>query len=132
MREAIGGAWLYYIFVVMIIFIVSFLAVFLSYMAAYRASNHAVSMLEQSEGSITQADLNSMNPNSYDYKDMNWCYFKPPQSNGYIIRVTAYLKFRIPLVDLPVRIGVKNETRTINCFGKESCTPPNSSIGVCK
>ena len=69
MREAIGGAWLYYIFVVMIIFIVSFLAVFLSYMAAYRASNHAVSMLEQSEGAITKADLNKMNPDSFDYEE---------------------------------------------------------------
>jgi hypothetical protein len=130
MREAIGGAWLYYIFVVMIIFIVSFLAIFLSYMAAYRACNHAISMLEQSEGKISPAELNSMNPNSYDYNEMEWCYFKPPQSNGYIIKVTAYLKFNIPLVDLPIRIGVTNETRTINCFGQESCSPKN--IGVCK
>ena len=50
MREAIGGAWLYYIFVVMIMFIISFLAIFLNYMAAYRANNHLISVLEQSEG----------------------------------------------------------------------------------
>ena len=44
MREAIGGAWLYYIFVVMIMFIVSFLAIFLNYMTAYRANNHLISV----------------------------------------------------------------------------------------
>lgn len=131
MREAIGGAWLYYIFVVMIIFIVSFLAVFLSYMSAYRASNHAVSMIEQSEGAITKADLNKMNPDSFDYEDMNWCYIRPQGSNGYIVRVTAYLHFTIPLVDLPVRIGVKNETRTINCYGKSETECPGSGWSKC-
>ncbi len=137
MREAIGGAWLYYIFVVMIIFIVSFLAVFLSYMAAYRACNHAISMLEQSDGAITRDKLNSMNGNSYDYNSMDLCYFNPQDSSGqnadgYIIRVKAYIQFKIPLVDLPIKLGVVNETRTINCYGKETCAPPGQGWSVCK
>ena len=131
MREAIGGAWLYYIFVVMIIFIVSFLAIFLSYMAAYRACNHAISMLEQSDGAITQAQLNKMNGNSYGYTSMEWCYFNPPSGEGFIIRVKAFIQFKIPLVDLPIKLGVPNETRTINCYGKEVCAPPGENWSKC-
>ena len=102
MREAIGGAWLYYIFVVMIMFIVSFLAIFLNYMTAYRANNHLISVLEQSEG-IMPAGI----------------------GKGFIIRIATFMPVKIPLVDINLDIPVKNETRTINCYGNGACPPGN-------
>ena len=74
MREAIGGAWLYYIFVVMIMFIVSFLAIFLNYMTAYRANNHLISVLEQSEG-IMPAGIEQKLNASFNYSShFKTCY----------------------------------------------------------
>lgn len=121
MREAIGGLWLYYIFVVMIMFIVSFLAVMLNYMSAYRANNHLISVLEQSEGIMPVGIEKKLNA-SFNYaNDFNSCYMVQPNGKGFIIRVATFMAIRIPLVNIDLKVPVKNETRTINCYGSDNC-----------
>jgi len=130
MREAIGGAWLYYIFIVVIIFIVSFLAVFLNYMAAYRANNQVISILEQSEG-IVPSNINQMIDANFtlgkdgDFKSCTISY----GDKGFIIRVAAFMKLEIPLVNVKLKVPVKNETRTIRCDG-QACPPSEQSSVV--
>ena len=126
MREAIGGTYLYYIFIVFIIIIVGFLAVLLNYMSAYRASNHIITVLEQSEG-VFPADLDKQLGESFSYyNDFSHCYVKTER--GYVIRIVTFMKITIPLVDMSMRIPVKNETKTINCYGTDtaSCVRNNS------
>ena len=125
MREAIGGAWLYYIFVVMIMFIVSFLAIFLNYMTAYRANNHLISVLEQSEG-IMPAGIEQKLNASFNYNShFKTCYMTQGNGKGFIIRIATFMPVKIPLVDINLDIPVKNETRTINCYGNGACPPGN-------
>lgn len=130
MREAIGGAWLYYIFIVMIIFLVSFLAIFLNYMAAYRANNKVISILEQSEG-IVPSNINDMIKGNFtlgtngDFKSCTISY----GDKSFVIRVAAFMRLQIPLVNLPLSVPVKNETRSINCYSS-TCPPGNVTTSL--
>ena len=122
MREAIGGTWLYYIFIVMIIFVVSFLAIFLNYMAAYRANNKVISILEQSEG-IVPENINDLIGGSFKLgqeSDFKACVVSYG-NKSFIIRVAAFMRLQIPLVNVPLSIPVKNETRSISCVGSGDC-----------
>ena len=129
MREAIGGAWLYYIFVVMIMFLVSFLAIFLNYMTAYRANNHLISILEQSDGIMPAGIEQQLNANFSYTSSFRACYMQTTSSRtgkGFIVRIATFMPIRIPLVNIEVTIPVKNETRTINCYGNDDC--PNQTV----
>lgn len=127
MREAVGGLWLYYIFVVMIMFIVSFLAIMLNYMSAYRANNHLISVLEQSEGIMPSGIEEKLNASFNYHSDFKACYMTQANGKGFIIRISTFMAIKIPLVDIDLKVPVKNETRTINCYGKTDC-PSNTVL----
>jgi hypothetical protein len=48
---------------------------------------------------------------------------------SFVIRVAAFMRLQIPLVNLPLSVPVKNETRSINCYSS-TCPPGNVTTSL--
>ena len=120
MREANGGAMLFYIFIPVIILFIVFVAFVMNYAAAYRAANYVVTAIEScqaedstgncahtSRGQIA-ADIKS----KYHYLD-EVEYICKGNSRGAVYQVSLNVTMELPIVGKVGVFKVKAETKTM-------------------
>lgn len=117
MREAVGGAWLFYIIIGFLGIYILFIGFIMNYASAYRASNYVIEYIEEYEGRVNVAgsDVAGMLQTKYGYNAQSngidtTCR---KNANGAVYTVKTYIPFNIPLLDLKIKIPVANETKTI-------------------
>ena len=128
MKDSIGGAWLYFIFICFMFVIVILMSFSINYFVARRASNDVVSCIEEREGnygnpskgisSCTDAYGETVKVNKtlvYDGEIDYECY---GAGDGIQYSVTTYIKLEIPLLGVDLKMPIKNKTRVIH---KVSC-----------
>lgn len=120
MREAIGGTWLLYFFLIFIFVFVAFIAVIMNYASAYRTNNYIISTVENLEGNVdwNNVKLNIKNRFNYD-GDIKFCCNKNI-SSGVVYRVSTYVKFDIPMLGVDLKIPITTDSMTIS---KGTCNP---------
>ena len=129
MREAFGGSILFYILITFLIAYVFFMSFVMNYASAYRASNYAISKIEEYEGNF---DINTISDTVSDvYRYTNG--FSEPiccdNRNGSVYKLKATVDFELPLVSFSIKIPVNTETKTI--YGV-SCADVNRDSVECK
>lgn len=112
MREAIGGAGLFYIIMIFLVIYIFFMSFVMNYASAYRASNYVVSKFEEYEGNVSINDMNDKVKDSYKYTNgfrVSCC----DNLKGSVFKFTAAVTFELPLVNFDFKIPLKTETKTI-------------------
>ncbi len=125
MREATGGALMFYIIIPLILIFVVFIGFIMNYASAYRASNYIISKIESCEG-----DLNNCSHASYDSvkNDVSQKYHYNGNiaycCDGNIFGVTLGVDFELPLIGKVGVYQIKSKSKIINnavCLGNNSC-----------
>ena len=137
MRDAFGGTFMIYVFIVFLVVYVTFVAVAFNYARAFRVKNKVIDIIEQNEGidfTNTSGAIGNIETylNSVSYKvngidkDTNSClgYEYINKDRGYCItvvnggaadyyKVVTFVRLELPFMDLGFTIPVKGETRKI-------------------
>ena len=117
MREAVGGAWLFYIIIGFLGIYIVFIGFIMNYASAYRASNYVIEYIEEYEGraNVGGSDLAGILNTKYGYdaSSNGISTVCRRNANGAVYTVTTYIPFEIPLLNLKIKIPVVNETKTI-------------------
>ncbi len=140
MRDAVGGTFMIYVFVIFLAVYITFVAVAFNYARAFKVKNKVIDIIEQNEGIRDFNDTSSdsvlgqideyLARVSYlidckNVSDEDNCY-----GRGYLIeevratssvdgmtatyyKVTTFIRLEIPFLDLGFTIPVKGETRKI-------------------
>ena len=140
MREAIGGAWLYYLVVVFLLIYVFFMSFVMNYASTYRAANYVVTQIENCQAQNSDCSNKSMDE-VYQEIRAKYRYIIPkerqndyyicckPNGNGSIYRVHLPVSFDVPLIGGITWLSVKSETKTIPNVG---CGDQKiGNIGLC-
>lgn len=126
MRDAVGGTWLLYFFLIFIFIYVSFMAVVMNYASAYRANNYIISKFEEHEGEPPLETIAEDIRRYYDYiGDIEYCCSKNSATKGVVYRVQTAISFEIPLVGVPLVIPITNDSKTVYdgvCNTSNSCS----------
>lgn len=123
MREAVGGSILFYIILGFLAVYIIFIGVIMNYAATYRANNHVVTAIEETEGNIDYRTLKD-NLKSVSYYNALKVTCTNNSNNDAIYKVTTYVNFEVPLIGIDMRLTINNDTKAI--YGV-SCKP--SAIG---
>ena len=123
MREAVGGALLYYIIIPIFVILIVFIGFIMRYASAYRAANYIVTQIETCQGykdckSNWDKDVVS---SKYQYKgvvDVS-CH---GVGSDVVYNVTLGVDFELPLVGQFTPFKVKVETKTMH---NSKCTEGN-------
>lgn len=117
MREAVGGSVLFMIILGFIAVYIVFIAVIMNYAATYRASNYVVTTIEETEGDVGYNNLvDALKTKNY-YNDLKITCSNNKNGDA-VYKVSTYVNFEIPLIDLKLKLTINNETKAI--YG-ESC-----------
>ena len=124
MKESIGGAWLFFIFITFMFIIVILISFSINYFVAHRANNDVVSCIEEREGNYGNKSKNILTcTEAYKDKEANsgkvtydgeidYECFKA--GDGIQYSVTTYIKLEIPLLGVNLKMPIKNKTRVIH------------------
>ena len=124
MREAVGGSILFYIILGFIGVFIVFIAVIMNYASAYRTNNYVVNLIEQYEGRYSFGTSNDNEDeetlvgylkrnNYYNGLKVDCSNIGDTHQSGSIFKVTTYINFYIPLIEVGFPIPIKNDTKTI-------------------
>ena len=140
MRDAFGGTFMLYIFIIFLTVFITFVAVAFNYARAFRVKNAVMDIIEQNEGigdytnisdpamvnienylnqtSYIVNGINGSTPvcNGYDYVNDDRGYFITEESIGTAsyYKVVTFVRLEIPFIDnLGFTIPIKGETRKI-------------------
>lgn len=131
MREAVGGSMLFYIVTIFLIIYIAFIGVVMNYASTYRASNYIVSKIEEYEADLDNDDLESLENIAREnyYYDQGVAYCCKDNNNGSVYQVTTKVIFKVPLINVDLKINVRTETKTI--YGI-SCSERQSVFRECQ
>ncbi len=133
MREAIGGSYIIYIAIILIMTYVFFVGFVMNYASAYRAANYVITQIENCQGqmdacgdAMTMKNITKTVKQKYGYattahepnqKDLiiPTCF---KNGSGVIYRVTLPVEFDLPLLGGIRWTSVKAETKTLQ---KDKC-----------
>ena len=140
MREAIGGAWLYYLVVTFLLIYVFFMSFIMNYASASRAANYVITQIENCQarnGDCPFGDLSTV----FGYIREKYHYVAADNRNyskyvccidnggGSVYRVELPIDFYLPMIGNIGVIKVKSESKTIQNF---SCADQKiGSVGYC-
>lgn len=132
MREAIGGAAIFNIVIVVIVFFNTYLAISVNYSKAYRVKNEVISIIEQQEGWTNRAkDEIDAYLTSVGYSQKKGCgactgtcyhsycvlaHNVPERDGASWYSVTTYMNVDIPMIGQFTSIPIKGETKMIYKF----------------
>ena len=118
MREAIGGALLYYIIIPIIVIFIVFIGFIMRYASAYRAANYIVTQIETCQG-YNDCDSNW----DADYVSSKYHYKGPVQiscrkingvSNAVAYNVKLSVEFDLPFAGKFSAFSVNAETKSMH------------------
>lgn len=142
MRDAVGGTFMIYVFIVFLTIYITFVAVAFNYARAFRVKNKVIDIIEQNEGirdyqntsgAIGDIDyylnevsyrVNGIDDNTNACNGFNYIN----KTRGYCIneyntvvdgmsakyyKVVTFVRLELPFLDLGFTIPVKGETRKI-------------------
>jgi len=113
MREAVGGTWLLYAFLVFIFVYVAFIAVIMNYASAYRTNNYIVSTVENMEGNVEWDSVKSNIRAKYGYNgDIGFCC-KQSAADSVVYQIQTYITFNVPLLGVDLKIPITNDSKTV-------------------
>ena len=117
MREAVGGALLYYIIIPIFIIFIVFIGFIMRYASAYRAANYIVTQIESCQG---YGDCSSdwdpaVVSSKYHYKGNVTvsCSTVKGASNSVVYDVSLDVEFDLPIVGKFTPFKVKAETKSM-------------------
>ena len=118
MREAVGGALLYYIIIPIFIILIVFIGFIMRYASAYRAANYIVTQIETCQGykdCKSNWDKNTVS-SKYRYKGHVYvnCHNVNGNNSDVVYNVTLDVDFELPLVGKFTPFKVKVETKTMH------------------
>lgn len=121
MREAVGGALLYYLVIPIILSFIVFIAFIMRYASAYRAANFIVTQIESCQGYSNCASDWYANPNNlaivstkYHYKGKVITECENITSSTVAYDVTLYVDFDLPLAGKFTAFTVKSQTKSMH------------------
>ncbi len=126
MREAIGGSWLMYIFIVFLFTIILLLVFAINYLSAYRLNDEIVSCIEQKEGytneckTVAETSKNYTANNRAPEVTCTEGHYTGLSSNGSVYDVKTFITFNFPLLNIKINIPLRNKSRSIygvSCVG---------------
>ena len=124
MREAIGGAWLYYLVLVFLIIYVFFMSFIMNYASTSRAANYVITQIENCQAQNEDCNGNDISKiqeaiwNKYRYpRDQAITICCMNNGKGSTIRVKLPVEFDVPFFGTIDWISVKAESKTlqVNC-----------------
>ncbi len=139
MRDAFGGTFMMYVFIIFLTVYCVFIAIAFNYARAFRVKNKVIDIIEQNEGisdfnntsgalgevNVYLADANyrvsgittsSSVCSGYDYINIErgYCIDEISSNNGKYYKVQTFVKLEIPFLEwFSYTIPVKGETRKI-------------------
>lgn len=130
MREAIGGSWLLGFVVLFIVLFSSYLAISVNYSKAFKTKNQIINVIENNEGFTTKAKTEiesilksggyyitssfSCSDAQGDYQTGGYCKKKMISKGiGSYYKITTFIVFDVPLINLTIKIPISGETKTI-------------------
>lgn len=124
MREAVGGALLYYIIIPIFVIFIVFIGFIMRYAAAYRAANYIVTQIETCQGYDRCASNwdKSVVSSKYHYSGSVKVTCSSVTTNSSVYDVTLAVDFDLPFVGTFTPFKVKSETKTMHnntCPGKD-------------
>ena len=116
MREAIGGALLYYIIIPLLIVFIVFIGFIMRYASAYRAANYIVTQIESCQGygnCSSNWDSNVLS-SKYHYNGTVDISCHAISSNLAVYDVRLYVDFDLPLIGKFNAFNVNAETKSMH------------------
>ena len=107
MRQAIGGAWLYGIVIVFMMFMIAYVSATLNYSRAYKTKTQVVNIIEEYQGVVSGEKPMHVCITRTAYKASKALY------TDYFYDVTMFFKFNIPIFGDIFTFSVKGETNSI-------------------
>lgn len=141
MKESVGSTLLLYVFMVLFVIIVSFMAVTINFALTFQKKNEIINILERSEGksSVYTPELNKLfNNNSRGWKivtsiNNNYDGYKckileksvnNENNRGKYYQIVVFVEFNLPVVNEVVYFPINGETSTITTENTESVGVP--------
>ena len=128
MREAVGGAMLFYIVIAFLIIYIVFIGFIMNYASAYRAANYVVTQIENCQAEMSKCGGNDFSrisetiKNKYKYMgNIERCCLDNSRS-GSVYRVSLNVEFELPMLGKFSPFKVKAETKTIGVSCSERST----------
>ena len=120
MREAVGGAGLFYLIIPIIVTFIVFIGFIMRYASAYRAANYVVTQIESCQGhvdgsceSYNEDEIVKKLRSSYGYSGAMEKICIPNGSNASVYRVILHVEFELPLIGKFNPFSVKAETKSL-------------------
>ena len=116
MREAFGGTILFYVILGFLAVYIIFIGLIMNYAATYRASNYVLTSIEESEANVDLSTLKSNLAQLNYHNGLDVCCTN--NSNGSVYSIKTYVQFDLPILDLDLKLEIKNDTKTVygvNC-----------------
>lgn len=133
MKESVGSTLLLYVFMVLFVIIVSFMAVTINFALTFQKKNEVISILERSNGlsSVYSSELNALfknDPKGWKIVDLNkdgqistnYDEYKckiAEKSNGKnkgkYYQIVVFVEFNLPVVNEVVYFPIRGESATV-------------------
>lgn len=142
MKESTGSTFIFFIILGFLAIFIVFIAIIMNFASAYRTNNYVVNLIEQYEGRYPYGNSNDTTPDTlvgylknsryYEGLEVECSNIGPDSFNpvGAVFSVKTFIKFRIPIINLDMKLKIVNKSKTIY---KISCTQkdgnPLPSIG---